>query len=167
MNFEEWFNTRLFVSSADTVKDRVALTNANIGLIINVSSKPFHEIREHVESNNRQYRWLPLSEKAENNINILAIIEEISHFSKSSNRGVVIHCEAGKNRSVTAAQAYYYFKTGRMMEKSESIKRFGQDRLDENLKRGSVPVLRKFMKMITGFRRSKDIEKSLQNAGIR
>ncbi len=169
MNFEEWFKNNLIVCSADKVKENIpyqSIHSVGVGLVINVSSKFFEDVYITCSNKNIPYFWFPMSEKSENNINILAVIEVIKQIHHSNKR-IIIHCEAGKNRSVTMAQIYYYYKTGKFMDKKDVVQKFGQDRLDENLKRGSVPVLRKFMKMITGFRRLKDIEKSLQNAGIR
>jgi hypothetical protein len=68
----------------------------------------------------------------------------ILYKAEQSNKSVLLHCHAGKNRSQTVADCYYY-----MRSKIHRDRQFKNNRLIENCANGHLPSLRQIEKFLT------------------
>lgn len=112
-NFLNWFNNKLSVERFPLPGELNSnLMNGKIKHVINVSDEYIHANNQICIINNVFHHWFPLTETTLNmGLNNIYSSLQILWIAEHNNDGVLLHCHAGCNRSVTIAEMYYYMRT--------------------------------------------------------
>lgn len=154
--FESWFSTRLTIGAFPYMVNK-AFNQNKYELVINVSDE-YYGI-----SPSEPYFWFPMNEwKRDMGLN--SIYGAIIVLEHAEQRGwnVYLHCHMGSNRSWTVAAAYYYFRTGRHLDRPTS--RGHINKMHQNCADGYLPPLREMEAWITCIR--EDLKDGRMKAGI-
>ena len=112
-SFIEWINTCLTISAHPAKRAIKDNWWKDFDLIINLSDHIDHRLHNQISSNGTPVYWFPMGETygmpLENIFGALSILWE----AEKNNHSVFMHCMAGRNRSVTIADCYYFIRQGK------------------------------------------------------
>ena len=130
-NFNDWFFSKVKVSPA--------LKSPHIVLaefVINVSDE-FYEDTLNTFHGVPNYFWFPMGESTKGSTKDMGLSSlfgamKIMHMAFLKNQSVLIHCHAGKNRSVMVKDCFYYMMNNRHLPEEGN-------KLIENCERQNMP----------------------------
>jgi len=161
--FEDWFSAKLTVGSYPYQKNLLFQPKA-YDVIINVSDEYYPEIDEqHAKHRLCQVHWFALSEgKRDMGLNSIYMAIIILINAEAKGQTVYLHCHQGHNRSWTVAAAYYYFRTGRHLDKP--TRNGSINKMVQNCEKGYLPNINEMQKWLMAIR--DDLKLGSMKAGI-
>lgn len=108
----EWYNNKLVVGKSLNLEE---LQLGIFDCVINVSDEiPQWVFKTRPSIMGFKYFWFPMNEsKRDIGLNCLLGALKILYEQEARNYKVYLHCHAGKNRSQSVAQAYYFMRNGK------------------------------------------------------
>lgn len=112
-NFKEWFENNLII---DRYPMPTEIRKSDFDFVINVSDEFIYSTQLACLETQKSYFWFPLSEVTGNDMGLNSLYGalQILWYAEENNKKVLLHCHAGRNRSVSVADAYYYMRTGEL-----------------------------------------------------
>ncbi len=153
MNFKNWFDSNLIVCGFPFPKDfeTSGSSASNVKTVINLSDEFTPGYAEILLEHKKIYYWLPRGEKGKGLCleNIVAACW-ILLPAYDNNEKTMVHCMAGKNRSVTVMDCMYFMITGnhRPDHHKAEYRSFTNNRLLENCRQGFLPGIAKMEKLL-------------------
>lgn len=131
MKFTYWYDKRLTVSHFPESNELLTFD-----VIINVSDEDYTDkMHDILHQHKIRYYWFPMNE-AFKDIGLNAILGACTVLYKAfkHQKSVLLHCHAGKNRSVSVQEAFHLMMTGKLPDKEHS-----NYRLLDNCERNLLP----------------------------
>lgn len=137
--FQDWFANKLTIGGWPTrVNKKFELRK--YGYIINVSDEYYHEDYKVMSLSGVHYFWFPMNEfKKDMGLNSIYGAIMILWQAEQDGDPVYLHCHMGSNRSWTVAAAYYFWRTGKHLEKVTRNNHI--NKLHQNCAEGMLPPL--------------------------
>ena len=132
--FQEWFSNKLAIRKFPTVEEILSGSFDNFQYRINTSDIFRPEIDAAFKQLGVESFWCPQGEAFGMSLASLFGSMRIMWQTEKSNQYLLLHCHAGKNRSVMVADSYYFLKTGEHPKNS---------RLKLNINDGQFPGIYK------------------------
>ncbi len=115
VNFTEWFKNNLKVDRFPVYNEihHPNAIHADVDVFINVSDELYFDFANAIVKLGKQHYYFPMGEMSEDmGISSLYGALEVLYNSYLRDRRVLLHCQAGRNRSPTVQCAFYYMMTG-------------------------------------------------------
>ena len=122
LSFIEWTNKQLIISAHPSKKTMKDNWWSDFDIVVNVSDFIDLSLHNKIISQGVPVHWLPMGESfgmpLENIFGVLSILWE----AEKNKHSVFMHCMAGRNRSVTIADCYYFIRKGNhRVDNSEDV----------------------------------------------
>ncbi len=113
-HFTQWFNEKLKVDRFPVLKElQDEGKHADVEVVINVSDEFYFEYVNEIMKLGKQHYYFPMGERSlDMGLASLYGALEVLYYAYQNDRKVLLHCQAGLNRSPTVQCAMYYMITG-------------------------------------------------------
>jgi len=147
---ETWFNQNLLIAGYPYPDDIRNGKYKNADIIINVSTEYYYFIAEWCAKNGKVYAYFPMTELAyDMGVHAIYASMQVLFEAERNNKKVLLHCMAGMNRSPTVKEAYYYMRTGKMLERKMQNGGIIRNKFQDNCLYGFLPSLPKMQAFLT------------------
>jgi len=131
--FLEWINKCLTISAHPAIKSMKDNWWQDYDLVVNLSDYIEHRLHIQIASQGIPVYWFPMGETygmpLENIFGALSILWE----AEKNNHTVFLHCMAGRNRSVTIADCYYFIRQGKHRADNSGDVSYGKNKSNKLL----------------------------------
>ena len=147
LNFKKWFSENLLVDRFPVSKELFGEgKHKDCNVIINVSDEFYLGNSEEVMKNGKLNYYFPMGEsgKSMGMTSIFGALQVIhSIYTWNAEWKILLHCQAGKNRSPTIKSAFYFMMLGEHEpdKYNENKVLIRNNRLLDNCKRGHLPKI--------------------------
>lgn len=146
--FTQWFKTNLIVDRFPVAKElRPGGNYGDCKVIINVSDEYYLGNSEEIMKNDKLNYYFPMGESTEQANGYIGLTSlygalHVLHqvYTYNPEWKILIHCQAGRNRSVVVAAAFYYMMYGEHMDFDCNAAKTG-NRLLYNCEKKYLPSL--------------------------
>jgi len=155
MRFSDWFDNYLNIGEKAAASD---LVGHDVVIDVNCSFDPEYHLD--LDRHKFIHYWFPLTEVSIMPIaNIIAVLQVLAYCHDNQYR-VYLHCSGGVNRSVTVAQLFYWYMTGRPMVVPYKLpyRTLTQDRVLENQNKGVLIAKRVLLRLFVQMRKGSYID---------
>jgi len=156
MNFsQEWFYTKMKVAKFPTMKEVHAGNYDDFTFRINVSDIFQPEIDNAFTSKGVKNYWFPLGESFGMPLESLYGAMRIMKEAEQQNQSLLLHCHAGKNRSVLVADCYHFLSALQHRKQDQQglpYARNNPNRLMLNIDDGQLPGIYKMEEFLESCR---------------
>jgi hypothetical protein len=152
-DIKQWIDQHIIVGRFPKTED-FANKYKDINVVINVSDEFYLGNAEYIVKFGKQNFYLPMSERHSDigltsMFGALHILYEIYQYNPAWH--ILLHCQAGKNRSPTVKSAFYYMMT--VEHEPDQVDTAGtlirNNRLLDNCERNKLPALAKTEAFLT------------------
>ena len=154
-----WFAKKVMISKFPTAGDIQAGKYDNYGYRINVSDIFRPEIDAVFKHQGVENFWFPLGEAFGMPLESLYGSMRIMWEVEKQDQFLLLHCHAGRNRSVTVADCYYFLRTGEHRKQDQVDLPYAKNspnRLILNIDDGQLPGIYKMEEFLQNCRESFD-----------
>ncbi len=144
--FQNWFYSKLTVSSFPTLEDIHSDGYDSCKYRINVSDIYKPEIDTACLELGVKSNWFPLGEAFGMPLESIYAALRVMHEAEKQNQHLLLHCHAGRNRSVLVADCYYFLSTMTHRKKNQKDLPYAQkntNRIMPNIDDGQLPGIYK------------------------
>lgn len=111
--FLTWINTNLIIGPHPSKFPRIKSAIPHVNFVINVSDLMDFSLHHEFVFQGIEPFWFPMGESFGFPLeNIYGALQVLWHAEKYDKK-VLLHCYAGRNRSITVADCYYFIRTGK------------------------------------------------------
>jgi len=129
----DWINHSLIVSPHPSLNQNSAKIVYQFDIVINVSDLLDIEQDKKLTDRGIQSFWFPMGESFGFPLENIYGAMSVLWLAERDNKKVLLHCIAGRNRSVAVADCYYFLRTG------EHRQDRGGNQLLQNIKDNQLP----------------------------
>jgi len=131
--FLEWINKCFTISAHPAKKSMKGNWWHDYDLVVNLSDYIDHRLHTQITVQGTPVFWFPMGETygmpLENIFGALSTLWE----AEKNNRTVFLHCMAGRNRSVTIADCYYFIRQGKHRSDNSDDVSYGKNKSNKSL----------------------------------
>jgi hypothetical protein len=158
-NFQEWLKSKLTISKFPTAEDVQAGLYDSYQWRINVSDIFHPEIDIAFRHKGLHSFWFPFGEAFGMALECLYGAMRIMYEAEKHDQSLLLHCHAGRNRSVMVADSYYFLRTQVHRQPDWDGLKYAKNspnRLLLNIDDGQLPGLYKMEEFLDACRESFD-----------
>ena len=130
-SFLEWINNNVTVSSHPTTNSAKKDWWNGYDLIINVSDHTNYQLHIDLAKHGIPIYWFPLGESYGMPLDNIYGALSVLWFAEKNNLKVLIHCMAGRNRSIIILDCYYYLRTEKQRADNSEDVEYGKNKLNK------------------------------------
>lgn len=142
-DFKWWFENNLCICRYPMIKEITDGIYKDYDIFINVSDEHWLGYNQLILKNGKLGYWFPMGEIVKD-MGLVSIYGSLSvlYEAYQENKKVVLHCQAGRNRSPMIGECLYFMVNGDFLEPTlETI-------LEINCKKGYLPELHKMISFL-------------------
>ncbi len=158
-NFTDWLSTKVTISKFPTIDDIQAGLYDGYQWRINVCDIFHPEVDIEFQHKGLHSFWFPLGEAFGMSLECLYGAMRIMYEAEKHDQSLLLHCHAGRNRSVMVADSYYFLRMQQHRQPDQPGLKYAEkspNRLLLNIDDGQLPGLYKMEEFLEGCRETFD-----------
>jgi protein tyrosine/serine phosphatase len=158
-NFQEWFSNKVTISKFPTIEGIQTGLLGNYRYRINVSDLYHPEIDATFKRLGIESFWFPQGEAFGMSLESLYGAMRIMWEAEQHNQPLLLHCHAGRNRSVMVADSYFFLRTQEHRKENQPNLTYAEkspNRLLLNIDDGQLPGIFKMEEFLDACRETFD-----------
>lgn len=158
-DFQDYFSSKVTISRFPNLQDLQAGMFDDCKYRINVSDIYHPEIDNAFKDMGVENFWFPLGEAFGMALESLYGALRIMWKAEKQEQSLLLHCHAGNNRSVMAADSYYFLRTQKQRKQSQTGLQYAKNKRNQlllNIDDGQLPGIYKMEEFLQCCRESFD-----------